>query len=153
MLERWYGIDPAAPRPLSAEAYQGHLDNIAKGENGRMIFNCPHCGTSAVVRTSRKLSPLLREAYYQCRNLVCGHTFKVMLEAVETVSPASMPRPDIAAQLEKGRNAEAGMPHGNAKATAFATPPTDRQRRRMADLERRELEKERARRYRTTTGL
>lgn len=124
MSERWYGIDAMAPRPLTAEEYQGHLDNIAKGEDGRMIFNCPHCGTSATVRTSRALSPLLREAYYQCRNLVCGHTFKVLVEAVETISPSSKPCPEIAVALDKKRSRDTP-----------AAPPTVERQQQMAQLE------------------
>lgn len=130
MHARWHGIDPAAPRSLTQEEYRAYLDNIANGEHGRMIFHCPHCGTAASSRTSRVLSPLAREAYYRCNNLVCGHTFKVILQAVETISPSSMPRPEIATALEKPSNRH------TPELKPRAPGPSLDQRQQMADLER-----------------
>ncbi|WP_418648649.1 ogr/Delta-like zinc finger family protein [Thauera butanivorans] len=129
MCERWYGIDLDAPRFLSLEDYQGHLNNIANGDRGRMIFRCPHCGSVSRMRTSETLSPLLKEAYYRCDNLVCGHSFKVMVEAVQTISPSSRPIPEIAAILERKPASE--------------PPPSQETRERMARLERQAREMER----------
>jgi hypothetical protein len=56
---------------------------------------CPHCDTPAVTRTSDRLSPLLREIYYQCTNVFCGHAFVATLEIVRTVTPSTAPRAGI----------------------------------------------------------
>ena len=57
--------------------------------------HCPHCNAFATVRTSEAVSPTLRVLYFQCRDLTCGHTWVSHLEAVRTVSPASLPNPSV----------------------------------------------------------
>lgn len=103
MTERWIGVDQLATRFLTLDEYQEHRDNIARGETGRMKLKCPHCRSTALVRSSRELSPLLREAYYQCNNIACGHTFKANVEVVLTLSPSSCPNPAIASELDRDR--------------------------------------------------
>ena len=49
----------------------------------------------AYVRNSVDLSPLLKELYFVCRNLQCGHIFVSRLEACRTVSPSAIPNPEI----------------------------------------------------------
>lgn len=60
-----------------------------------MRFRCPHCGTSSVVRTSETMSATVTWLYVQCRNVDCGHTWRVDAEASLTISPSAMPRPDV----------------------------------------------------------
>lgn len=60
-----------------------------------MRFRCPHCGTSSVVRTSEVMSATVTWLYVQCRNVDCGHTWRVDAEAAVTISPSAMPRPDV----------------------------------------------------------
>ena len=60
-----------------------------------MRFRCPHCGTSSVVRTSETMSATVTWLYVQCRNLECGHTWRVDAEAAITISPSAMPRHDV----------------------------------------------------------
>jgi len=98
---RWIGVDQNATG-LTPQDYREESEQVARGDTHqtrRMCLQCPHCGHDAIVRTSRRLSPLLREVYYQCSNVVCGHTFKANLEIIKTLSPSSMPNPAIAAQL------------------------------------------------------
>lgn len=123
MESRWHGVDQLAARFLTPAEYQAHLDNIACGEPGNMLFKCPHCRSIARVRTSRELSELMREAYFQCSNIVCGHVFKTYVEVVETVSPSSQPDPEMARQI------------ASAKPVCFERPPTAIERQRMARLE------------------
>jgi hypothetical protein len=56
---------------------------------------CPHCGSPAVVRTSNRLSPLVRESQMMCRNALCGHTFVALTSIERTLSPSATPNPDI----------------------------------------------------------
>ncbi|GHT95328.1 hypothetical protein AGMMS49545_18090 [Betaproteobacteria bacterium] len=60
-----------------------------------MKITCPHCGETARIRTSRALTPLSREAYVQCPNIFCGHTWRVLISAVSTVTPSRQPRAEI----------------------------------------------------------
>ncbi len=64
-----------------------------------MLITCPHCHSRANIRTSRAVSDLSRDAYCQCTNLACGHTFRAVMEIVETISPSAVPDPEIAQKL------------------------------------------------------
>lgn len=57
--------------------------------------HCPHCSRPAMARTSRQITPTLRETTWVCRNEYCGHVFVTMTEAVRTLSPAAIPNPDV----------------------------------------------------------
>jgi len=54
-------------------------------------IDCPHCGQSAPVRTSRQVTRLYRELYHQCSNLDCGHTFASALSITHTISQSACP--------------------------------------------------------------
>lgn len=58
-------------------------------------MSCPHCKSPARARTSTQLSPLFREVTYTCLNTDCGHVFVCGLEAIRTLSPSSIPDPEI----------------------------------------------------------
>lgn len=58
-------------------------------------MNCPHCGSRAQVRTSKEVSRTMREVYFQCVNLACGHTWAASLEANRTISPSAVPSPEV----------------------------------------------------------
>ncbi|MEH6460379.1 ogr/Delta-like zinc finger family protein [Chitinimonas sp. JJ19] len=60
-----------------------------------MSIRCPHCGKTAHTRTSKQVSRLSREVYFQCSNLECGHTFVGVMEIVRTLSPSAMPNPEV----------------------------------------------------------
>lgn len=61
----------------------------------RMMFLCPHCKGKTKTRTSRGLSPTLRELIYQCEDPECSYSFVVQAEAVRTLSPSGKPDPSI----------------------------------------------------------
>lgn len=69
---------------------------MAKADRPNQLrMRCPHCGQMAFVRNSVELSPLLKELYFVCRNLECGHIFVARLEPCRTVSPSAIPNPEI----------------------------------------------------------
>ncbi|MHA6822186.1 ogr/Delta-like zinc finger family protein [Ralstonia pseudosolanacearum] len=70
-----------------------------------MKVTCPHCDSVASIRTSRAVSRVTRELYCQCTNLLCGHTFVSLLEAVRTLAPSNTPNPLVDQQLQR-QNAE-----------------------------------------------
>jgi hypothetical protein len=95
-----HGLDPQDYDEELQRVTESQTPAQAIGLGGRIHMKCPHCQSAATVRTSREVSALVREVYYQCNNVVCGHTFKATVEIVKTLSPAACPDPRIAAQLD-----------------------------------------------------
>ncbi|MBX9298796.1 ogr/Delta-like zinc finger family protein [Chromobacterium vaccinii] len=60
-----------------------------------MAFICPHCDQVAYTRTSRYLSELTQEEYFQCSNIACGHNFTSFRTVRETLSPPALPKAGI----------------------------------------------------------
>lgn len=58
-----------------------------------MATKCAHCGCVAYTRSSRMISPVSQEEYFQCSNVACGHTFTAVREHRETLSPSATPNP------------------------------------------------------------
>ncbi len=64
--------------------------------HGLPSMACPHCREPSQIRTSREVSPTLREIYYACRDTVgCGHTFRAELAVTLTLSPSARPDPRV----------------------------------------------------------
>lgn len=61
----------------------------------RVGMNCPHCDCRAQIRTSHPLTQTMREVYFLCTNLVCGHSWVAHMEAVRTISPSGVPNPSV----------------------------------------------------------
>ena len=57
------------------------------------------------IRTSKAITRVTREAFCQCTNLACGHTFVAVMEIVRTISPSAVPDPLIASQLQQSQRA------------------------------------------------
>ncbi|RQS28006.1 transcriptional regulator [Burkholderia sp. Bp8992] len=60
-----------------------------------MKLKCHHCGSRAVIRTSRMLSLLSREYYCQCENIECSHTYRALMSVTHTVAPSLRPNPKV----------------------------------------------------------
>lgn len=60
-----------------------------------MAFLCPHCQCVAYTRSSRYLSEVSQEEFFQCTNYYCGHTFSTIREARKTLSPSATPNPRV----------------------------------------------------------
>lgn len=58
-------------------------------------MNCPHCNNRAQIRTSHPLTQTMREVYFLCTNLVCGHSWVAHMEAVRTIAPSGIPNPNV----------------------------------------------------------
>lgn len=79
----------------------------------RMRIDCPHCDSRAEIRTSKTMSAITREIYFQCPNPECGHTWVSLLSAIRTIVPSRIPCPDVYIPLSEKTNPSA----------ALATPP------------------------------
>lgn len=84
----------------------------------RMMFLCPHCKGKTKTRTSRGLSPTLRELIYQCEDPECSYSFVVQAEAVRTLSPSG--KPDPAINLPQSPIALARIQSASAETTGAA---------------------------------
>lgn len=79
----------------------------------RMRINCPHCENKAEIRTSKTMSAISREIYFQCTNPECGHTWAALLSAIRTIVPSMTPCPSVYIPLSEKNHSPA----------ALATPP------------------------------
>lgn len=66
---------------------------------------CPHCASKARISTSKKITALTREIYYQCTNIECGHTWAAHLSAVRTIVPSRIPNPAVFIPLSERSDA------------------------------------------------
>lgn len=60
-----------------------------------MKMRCPHCKSTAHIRSSQEISELSRESYLACTNTACGHTFAAFTEINRTLSPSAIPDPKV----------------------------------------------------------
>lgn len=72
---------------------------------------CPHCNSMARIRTSKTVTPLHREIYFQCSNVHCGHSFVAACDIIRTISPSLIPNPSIHLPVGKPAN-DAKPPDG-----------------------------------------
>ena len=61
----------------------------------RITIRCPICSSRSVARTSRELSPTLREISYRCENDECGHIYIAALEVIRTVVKSALHNPNV----------------------------------------------------------
>ncbi|OHC96407.1 MAG: hypothetical protein A2792_00225 [Sphingomonadales bacterium RIFCSPHIGHO2_01_FULL_65_20] len=57
----------------------------------RGIMKCPACRGRSVIRDSEEVTPLVRDLYFICMNVDCGHTWKAQLGFVYSLSPSAIP--------------------------------------------------------------
>jgi len=64
-------------------------------QSNALRISCPHCGSKAAIRTSKEVSLITRELYFQCTNHECGHTWTSLLSAIRTIVPSQLPNPAV----------------------------------------------------------
>lgn len=62
----------------------------------RITIKCPHCKARAIARSSREKSDTMREIWFACTDIECGHTYAAALEVIRTLSPSAKPRAGLA---------------------------------------------------------
>ncbi len=87
-----------------------------------MRLTCPHCDSLAVIRTSKGMSEITREASAQCTNVECAHTWIAQISAVRTIAPSMMPNPKVYIPLSP-RSPAANVPAGNQLELGMEHPP------------------------------
>ncbi len=90
-----------------------------------MRIKCPHCGSAARIRTSRRISDLTVEHSLQCQNLDCAHTWVALTSAVRTIAPSMTPNPKVYIPLSP-RSPAANNAQDKQTALALDEPPHPR---------------------------
>lgn len=63
-------------------------------------MKCPYCHSRTIIRTSREITDITREAYYQCTNVKCGCTFRCVNSIVNIISPSAIDKPLLGLRFE-----------------------------------------------------
>jgi hypothetical protein len=76
--------------------------------------------------TSRQLSTLVREIYFDCMNVDCGHRCVAQLGIVRTLVPSLIPNAQVSLPIVERRPNDILVPAATHKATGEnpALPPT-----------------------------
>lgn len=69
----------------------------------RNTMACPHCGSRMRTITSRQLSPLVREIYFDCMNVDCCHRCVAQLGLVRTLVPSLIPNAQVSLPIVERR--------------------------------------------------
>jgi hypothetical protein len=88
---------------------------------------CPHCKEAARVRSSKQVTPLIRQLYLRCTNDDCGHVFGGDITITHTISPSACPDAEIMLRQVPPRRAAAINDNPPLPATVVANdnPATD----------------------------
>jgi hypothetical protein len=76
----------------------------------RNAIACPHCHGRVRTLTSRALSALVREIYFDCVDVTCAHRFVAQLGIVRTLTPSLRPCAEITLPLVEHRANDITMP-------------------------------------------
>jgi hypothetical protein len=87
---------------------------------------CPHCQSRMRTITSRQLSALVREIYFDCMNVDCGHRCVAQLGLVRTLVPSLTPCKDVSLPIVERRANDIIVPSATPPAAGVtpATPPS-----------------------------
>ena len=81
----------------------------------RNTMACPHCQSRMRTITSRQLSTLVREIYFDCMNVDCSHRCVAQLGIVRTLVPSLVPNAEVSLPIVARRTNDITM--------ASTTPP------------------------------
>lgn len=85
---------------------------------GTMKLLCPHCQSTAKVRSSKALTPLYRELRLQCTDIDCGGTYVASVTIDRMIVPSQKPNPRV--RLKIGQPRPTTPANENAPAEAAA---------------------------------
>ena len=77
------------------------MGTLERPEGQRWGRVCPHCGGPSKIRSSQQITPAYSEQLRLCENPLCGHIWIDGVEAVRTLSPSSVPNPEIHIPLSR----------------------------------------------------
>lgn len=89
----------------------------------RNTIACPHCRSRMRTITSRQLSTLVREIYFDCMNVDCGHRCVAQLGLVRTLVPSLIPNAQVSLPIVERRPNDILVPPAPHQATGNAPAP------------------------------
>lgn len=88
----------------------------------RNTIPCPHCKGSMRTISSRQLSDLVREIYFDCMNPACSHRCVAQLGIVRTLVPSLMPDKAVTLPIVERRPNDIVVPSASADTSAQPSP-------------------------------
>jgi ssDNA-binding Zn-finger/Zn-ribbon topoisomerase 1 len=76
-------------------------------DDSLMKLECPHCGSTGKIRTSRNVTNITREAYVQCENVNCFHSWVEIFSVIRTLQPSLTPNPLVYIPMSAKKRQEA----------------------------------------------
>lgn len=61
----------------------------------RLTLACPHCASVLKVRSSRTVTPMVRQVSLLCLNDECGASFGADLTITHAIAPSAQPNPAV----------------------------------------------------------
>lgn len=90
----------------------------------RNTIACPHCQSRMRTITSRQLSTLVREIYFDCMNVDCSHRCVAQLGIVRTLVPSLIPNAQVSLPIvERRANDIVVTPASQPAADKPSAPP------------------------------
>lgn len=90
-------------------------------------LTCPHCGDVARCRSSKDVTETYREAYFECRQLLCGHAWKVAISFIHTIRPSATPRPGLMLTMAPREKPPLPANDHSGSEVPLPTPANDRE--------------------------
>lgn len=92
----------------------------------RNSMACPHCRSRMRTITSRQLSTLVREIYFDCMNVDCSHRCVAQLGIVRTLVRSLTPNAQVSLPIVERRANDIIVPSAQRHAAdeTTATPPS-----------------------------
>ena len=91
----------------------------------RNTIACPHCRSRMGIITSRQMSPLVREIYFDCRNVDCGHRCVAQLGIIRTLVPSLLPNAEVSLPIvERRANDITVAPASQPSSNTTPAPPS-----------------------------
>ena len=92
----------------------------------RNAIACPHCRSRMRTITSRQLSTLVREIYFDCMNVDCSHRCVAQLGIVRTLVPSLTPNAQVSLPIVERRANDIIVPAAKfpAAGETATTPPS-----------------------------
>lgn len=90
----------------------------------RNTIACPHCQSRMRTITSRQLSTLVREIYFDCMNVDCGHRCVAQLGLVRTLVPSLIPNAQVSLPIVERRANDILVPSATHQAASKSPAPS-----------------------------
>lgn len=90
----------------------------------RNTIACPHCQSRMRTITSRQLSTLVRDIYFDCMNVDCGHRCVAQLGIVRTLVPSLIPNAQVSLPIVERRANDIVVPTATQQTVGNAPAPS-----------------------------